>query len=118
MKISKERLQAILTSPLLDYIIRFIVVGSVVMMALLSFQVGHTNACLRTFIDRYTIANEAARIAASEDRKVVDDMVIRITQAKTANDTRSALSEYLAARAKNDQFRAAHPAPPAKDLCG
>lgn len=48
---------------------------------------------------------------AEEDRRVTDTLVIDVTRATTAEQSRAALEKYLKARATNDAERAKNPLP-------
>jgi hypothetical protein len=106
-----------LSSPQLDGVIRAIVALSAFVTIYLSFQVQTTAGCLRDYIQSQAISAEASRAAATEDRHVVDDMVISISHAKSAAETRAALATYIEARRKNDALRAAHPPPSSVEVC-
>jgi hypothetical protein len=112
-----ERFKKWITSSTMDNIIRWVVVASMVGLLYTVVKVQDTSDCLQRYIQANATSADAARLAASEDRKVIDTLVIEITQAKSVADTRAALSEYISRRNANDKFRAANPPPSSANVC-
>lgn len=117
IKINKEGIIRWFNNPILEIVIRVIVILSIFAMLLLNTEVSNTSNCLRDYIRASGVASNAARTAAAEDRKVIDDLIIKFTKAKTGKDAAKALADYLAARQANDAIRAAHPVPDATNVC-
>jgi hypothetical protein len=97
-----ERVKKFFTSDAWDVVIRFVVIVSMVGMLYAIAKIQSTSDCLQNYIKNNSNV-------ASDDRKVVDNLVAEITQAKSAADTRAALAEYMLRRQHNDQLRASNP---------
>jgi hypothetical protein len=91
-----------LVSPVVDGVVRAFVLFSMVSVLILSYKVTNTNRCLADYI-------EANSSSSASDRKVVDDLMVSVTQAKGSGDVKAALTRYLDARATNNKAREEHP---------
>lgn len=55
---------------------------------------------------------------AQADRDAVDNMIKTVTNAKSRDVVRNALTTYIKTRENNDRLRDAHPVPIISDFCG
>jgi hypothetical protein len=105
-----ERVRNFLTTARFEAIMRLIVVLSITMSLVASYQVLKLNTCLAKSL-------QTRDAAAQADRAVTDKLMLAVSTAKSAADTRAALDEYLSTRARTDKERAAHPYPVPGSSC-
>lgn len=74
-----------------------------------------TAHCQAVTIREFQTALTVRTRVAEEDRKVLDKLVLDITNATTREQSRAALESYVTARAANDAQRARSPLPEIKD---
>lgn len=67
--------------------------------------------CQATTVREFQTALAARNNVNDEDRRVIDKLVLDITQATTREQSRAALEAYVKARATNDAERAKNPLP-------
>jgi hypothetical protein len=112
MKARLAKVREWLASSRAEAIIKFLVIASVLLNLYFGQRVVLTQSCLQNYIVAQKASDAIAGQAATEDRKVVDDMVLAVTHAQTREDTRRALDIYIETRARNDKTRAANPPAP------
>lgn len=74
-----------------------------------------TSDCQVATIKEFQKALTTRTDVATEDRRVIDKLVLDVTQATTREQSRAALEAYVAARKANDIERAKSPLPEIKD---
>lgn len=75
-------------------------------LAWFSYQQRETTECQSTYNQAFIDALRVRTSIADSDRENLTQMVKAITEAKTGEDSRKALNEYLATKARNDEERA------------
>lgn len=74
-----------------------------------------TAECQALTVKEFQTALSLRTRVAEEDRKVLDKLVLEVTQATTPEQSRAALNAYVEARKANDAERARNPLPEIKD---
>lgn len=75
-------------------------------LAWFSYEQRETTECQSKYNQAFTDALRVRAVVADSDRENLTKMVKAITEAKTPEDSRKALDEYLATKARNDVERA------------
>lgn len=88
-------------------------------LAWFSYQQRETSECQSNYNQAFIDALRVRTTIADSDRENLTQMVKAITEAKTGEDSRKALNEYLATKARNDVERAQakYPDVPASHRC-
>lgn len=73
--------------------------------------------CISQLLINFEIEQNARGQVAADDRKAVDDIIKRVSEAKSPTDVKRAFAQYYAERKDNDQRRAKYPLPSDPGKC-
>jgi hypothetical protein len=112
-----RKAQDFLVSKMGETVLRLLVVLSIILSFVASYQVTRLYRCQAAYSEASAAALRARDRASFDDRKATDDMVTSILSSTTGAETLKALQEYVATRTRTDLERSQNPLPVPGNFC-